>query len=137
MQETNIKWVFIKYESCIPTCQKEDFHTHYYIGVSTYAVILKCFIWILTIWRVFPEKIIILWTSFILVLSHSWMTYIQLKLVFSPYLKGMIFFWVTVLAASKICTIRHMQMTEKTAYNYLWLTAIYFFYIGFFWYHFL
>ena len=36
--------------------KKEDIFADYYIGVPTYAVIFKYFIWSLTIKRAFPEK---------------------------------------------------------------------------------
>ena len=36
--------VFTKYESFIQRTKREDFYTHFFIGVLTYAVILRHFI---------------------------------------------------------------------------------------------
>ena len=42
---SGVREVLTNYESFIPPYQNEDFLTHCYSGVSTYAVILKPFIW--------------------------------------------------------------------------------------------
>lgn len=42
---SGVRGVLTNYESFIPAYQKEDFLTNCYSGVSTYAVILKPFIW--------------------------------------------------------------------------------------------
>ena len=36
--------VFTNYENLIPSTKREDFYTHYFIGVSAYDVILRHFI---------------------------------------------------------------------------------------------
>ena len=49
LHHERVNRLFTNYESFIPTYQTKYFYTHYYIGVSAYAVVLEYFIRGLTI----------------------------------------------------------------------------------------
>ena len=69
--------------------KREDFYTHYFIGVLAYVVISRHLILKLIIWRLSLWKTIIPRISLIRVLNHFLISCIHLKLLFRMYLKEM------------------------------------------------
>ena len=69
--------------------KREDFYTHYFIGILAYVVISRHFILKSIISRLSPWKTIIPPISLICVLNHFLISCIQLKLLFRMYLKEM------------------------------------------------
>ena len=66
--------------------KREDFYTHYFIGVLAYVVISRHFILKSIIWRLSSWKTIIPRISLIRVLNHFLISCIHLKLLFRMYL---------------------------------------------------
>ena len=59
--------------------KNEDFYRHYFIGVLTYVLISRSFIWKSIIWKLSSERTITLWIVLIRALIHFFTTWIQIK----------------------------------------------------------